>query len=78
MSRHLKLIMLRTLLWRKILLFFCTGKQPFVYIKNGVIDERETEMMAVRWKIFHLNVQIQKDVQKELRNCCKCFATFIL
>ena len=57
---------------------FCTGKQPFVYIKNGVIDERETEMMSVRWKIFHLNVQIQKDVQKELRNCCKCFATFIL
>ena len=47
---------------------FCTGKQPFVYIKNGVIDERETEMMSVRWKIFHLNVQIQKDVQKELRN----------
>ena len=57
---------------------FCTGKQPFVYIKNGVIDERETEMMSVRWKIFHLNVQIQKDVQKELQNCCKCFATFIL
>ena len=43
-----------------------------------MIDERETEMMSVRWKIFHLNVQIQKDVQKELGNCCKCFATLSL
>ncbi|KAK2549578.1 hypothetical protein P5673_029967 [Acropora cervicornis] len=37
---------------------FCTGKQPFIYIKNGVIDQRETEMMPVRWKIFQFNVQI--------------------
>lgn len=26
---------------------FCTRKQPIIYIKNGMIDERETEMMVV-------------------------------
>ena len=45
---------------------FCTGKQPFIYIKNGVIDQRETEMMSVRWKIFQFNVQIGQNDQKVL------------
>ena len=27
---------------------FCTGKRPLMYIKNGLVDERETEMMNVR------------------------------
>ena len=59
-------------------LIFCTGKQPIIYIKNGVIDEREREMMAVRWKIFHFNVRIEERNQIELPKCPKCFATFIL
>ena len=41
-------------------------KQPFINIKNGVIDQRETEMMSVRWKIFQFNVQIEQNDQKEI------------
>ena len=25
---------------------FCTSKRPLIYIKNGVVDDRESEMMA--------------------------------
>ena len=57
---------------------FCTGKQPFVYIKNGVIDQQETDMMSVRWKIFHFNVPIEQNAQKELPTCVKYFVTFVL
>lgn len=55
---------------------FC--KQPIIFIKNGVIDQRETDMMAVRWKIFHFNVRIAEQNQKEIPKCAKCFATLIL
>ena len=41
-------------------------KQPFINIKNGVVDQRETEMMSVRWKIFQFNVQIEQNDQKEI------------
>ena len=57
---------------------FCTSKQPIIFIKNGVIDQRETDMMAVRWKIFHFNVRIAEQNQKEIPKCAKCFATLIL
>ena len=57
---------------------FCTSKQPIIFIKNGVIDQRETDMMAVRWKIFHFNVRIDEQNQKEIRKCAKCFASLIL
>ena len=57
---------------------FSTSKQPIIYIKNGIIDQRETDMMVVRWKVFHLNVRIPEEKQKEIPPCPKCFATFIL
>ena len=57
---------------------FCTTKVPFVFIKNGVIDERETEMMSVRWRVFNFNYQIPPEEQFEIRPCAKCFGTFIL
>ena len=57
---------------------FCTSKQPIVYIRNGVLDQRETDMMSVRWKIFTFNVRIQEKDQRELSKCAKCFATFVL
>ena len=57
---------------------FCTGKQPIIYIKNGVIGERESEMMVVRWKIFKFHVRIEERNQKEIPNCSKCFASFVL
>ena len=57
---------------------FCTGKYPIVFIKNGVIDERETEMMTVRWRVFNFNYQIPAERQRDIPACPKCFASLIL
>ena len=50
----------------------------FIYIKNVVIDQRETEMMSVRWKFFQFNVQIEQNDQKEIPQCARCFASLVL
>ena len=47
-------------------------------MKGGVVDERETEMMAVRWKMFNFNRQIPQDEQREIKPCAACFACLIL
>ena len=57
---------------------FAAGKNPICFVKNGSIDDRETEMMAVRWKIFRFNCQILEAQQKEVESCPKCFANLIL
>ena len=56
---------------------FCTGKRPLMYIKNGLVDERETEMMNVRWRIFYFNFQIPREQQREIPPCARCFASLI-
>ena len=57
---------------------FATSKHQLVFVKNGVIDERETEMMSVRWKVFNFNRQIPQVEQQEVTECPTCFAKFIL
>ena len=57
---------------------FATGKNPIVFVKNGAIDEKETEMMMVRWKIFRFHAQISQEKQREISPCGKCFATLVL
>ena len=57
---------------------FATGKNTIVFVKNSLLDEKETEMINVRWKIFHFHAQIPREKQKELPACGKCFATLIL
>ena len=57
---------------------FCTSKNPLVFIKNGVIDERETEIMRVRWKLIQFNYQIATNLQKDITSCPRCFASLIL
>lgn len=57
---------------------FCTSKVPFVYIKRGIIDERETEMMSVRWRVYTFNHQIPAAQQVEVPPCPKCFARLVL
>ena len=39
---------------------FATSKHELVFIKNGVIYETETEMMSVRWKVFHFKVPVER------------------
>ena len=37
---------------------FYTGKDELVYVRGGIADLRETEMMQVRWKVVSFNAQI--------------------
>ena len=57
---------------------FCTTKVPLVFVKGGMVDYLETEMMTVRWKIFHFHAQIPPEKQVQYRPCGKCFCRFIL
>ena len=36
---------------------FATGKGPFVFSRSGIVDERETDMMAVRWNVYLLSTR---------------------
>ena len=56
----------------------CTSKNPLEPIKNGVIDERETEMMRARWKLIQFNHQFPPNLQKDIMSCPRCFASLIL
>ena len=38
---------------------FCTGKHELIFIKAGCIDEKETEMMRVRWRKFSFFLRFQ-------------------
>ena len=55
-----------------------TSKHELVFVRGGVVDERETEMMQVRWRIFHLSRQISQQDQKTVPPCGKCFARLVL
>ena len=56
----------------------CTGKQPLVYISGGSVDERETEMMSVRWKCFSFSYQIPACQQVNVASCAYCFSHLVL
>lgn len=57
---------------------FSTSKNALLYIKNGMIDERETEMMRVRWTVIQFNRQIPRQQQRDVPACARCFANLIL
>lgn len=57
---------------------FATGKRPLLFLKNGVVDDVETEMMSVRWNIFHFSHQIPREQQLDILPCAKCFAKLVL
>lgn len=58
---------------------FATSKSRIRYIgKYNVMDEREDEMMAVRWKVFDFKHQIPLNEQKDIAPCGKCFASLVL
>ena len=57
---------------------FGTSKYELVSVRGGVVDERETEMIKVRWQIFHLSCQILQQDQQAVPPCGKCFACLVL
>ena len=56
---------------------FCTSKRPLIYIKNGVVDDRESEMMAVRWHIIYSNHQIPQEQQRKIPASGRCFTELL-
>ena len=58
---------------------FASSKSRITYVgKFNVSDERETEMMAIRWKVIEFNHQIPKREQKKILPCARCFAELVL
>ena len=57
---------------------FCTSSTRIRYVSQGAINERETEMMEVRWKVFSFYKQIPEGRQREITPCGTCFAHLIL
>ena len=57
---------------------FGTSKHELVFVRGGVVDERETEMMQFPWPIFHLSRQIRQQDQRAVPPCGKCFAHLVL
>ena len=39
---------------------FCTSKEELSFVRGGVLDERESQMMRVRWKVFALQSPIPR------------------
>ena len=57
---------------------FCTTKQPIVLVRNGYVEQVETEMMNVRWKVFTFRHQFSEQEQKRMQPCSSCFVRLIL
>ena len=57
---------------------FATGKGPLIFVKNGVIDQQETDMMSSRWRILKLHYQVPREAQREIPPCGKCFSNLIV
>lgn len=58
--------------------FFATSDAPLVLIKGTSIDHANTQMMDVRWRMFHFWRQIPQSEQQNLIPCGQCFTKFIL
>lgn len=58
---------------------FATSKELIVFMgKRGCTDDRETEMMAARWKLFTFSHQIPQSSQKEITCCKRFFAELVM
>lgn len=64
----------QTVTWKELefnadMPIFCATKHDLVYVKGGVIDERETEMAAVLWHTFNFRWQILQNEQLAIPPC---------
>ena len=57
---------------------FATSKSSIVLIKGSTIDEKETEMMDVRWRKYRCFHQIPISSHKTVTPCGCCFARLLL
>ena len=56
---------------------FATSSDKIKLIKNGIVVEPETEMIAVRWKVFKFFNAISETDQVEINPCPHCFAKLV-
>ncbi len=58
---------------------FSSTKRPLIYIKNGVVDDRESQMMAVRWNTIYIyfNYKISQHQQKNVATRPQCFTDLL-
>ena len=58
---------------------FATSKSMIKFRGTfNTTDEREDEMMKVRWRLFYFNHVFPEKDQKKVPPCAKCFSTLIL
>ena len=57
---------------------FCTAKEEISFVKRGMLDATETEMMRVRWNVFGFYAEISENEQIESQPCARCFAELIM
>ena len=58
---------------------FATSKAKIEFVgKHNTRDDRETEMMDVRWKIFEFTHRIPQVDQKIITPCPRCFTELVL
>ena len=56
---------------------FCTSKGELSFVRGGVVDDRETDMMRARWRLFSLQSQIPEHEQCNVSSCGHCFSQLI-
>ena len=58
---------------------FATSKRKIEYVgKFNTRDDRETEMMDVRWRLFTLHYEIPEKDRVEVPPCAACFSRLVL
>ena len=58
---------------------FSTSKRPLIFYQEwyGIVDDKETEMTALRWKIISFNYQIPLNRQMQIPPCERCFTALL-
>ena len=57
---------------------FATSSERISLVKGGMLLDKETEMMSVRWHVFDFTHQIPSTDQTEVVCCGTCFAKLLL
>lgn len=54
-----------------------TSSDEISFIKSNILNERQTTMMANRWKKFQFTVSMREEEIKECNPCKACYARFV-
>ena len=58
---------------------FAMSKSQIRYVgKFNAVDDQETEIMDIRWKVFEFKYQIPETEQKRVPPCVRCFSKLAL